>query len=475
MKFSPTTLKQRLILTFSGLLVIILSLSTVLVFGKMKNLILFKHVQSAHNVGNIGMIPLIDAMLSAETGNPLPQEYFDRTLKTLRSDPEQQILYIYFFDKSAQNVLSKNVDIRWTEFSVLPSSGEIIYKVNGRWILEATARVGISTKTWGYLVIGFDATTVLKEVKQALTLILSVSLLVILTTLVAVNIISNRVTKRLDKMMVAMEEFDLDKEDIELPEGEDEIGRLGIHFKEMRDRLIQSRSKVKESERIMFQAEKLASVGRLAAGIAHEINNPLTGIRHAISNILSNPNDVKDREEYLTLTDEALGKIESVIGKLLGYSRKEKDQSLIASFSDAINGVVQLLDYNIQSKKIQFEVESQEKHALISGSQQLVDEIVMNLILNAIDSVKEKGKIKCKIQVISKEVIFTIKDDGYGISEENMQRLFEPFFTTKEVGKGTGLGLYVTREIVQGLGGKIEVLSQIDNGAKFIVSLPVRI
>ncbi|MDP6456439.1 MAG: ATP-binding protein [Candidatus Marinimicrobia bacterium] len=469
----PQTLKARLTLLFGTLLIGVVAVTMVLVFGRMKRLVLEKHMRSAQSVAHIGAIPLTDAMLSSEMGKSPPEDYFHRTLRTLRSDQDQAIIYAVFVDAAGSSALASSTEGEW--FKRMPPSqlGDYIYRSKSEWILQTTASIGISSKVWGYLVLGFDATKVQTEVRYALILISFAGFTVILITLAVVNLMAEQITKRLNRMMVAVDQFSFGESQIDLPEGDDEIGRLATRFNEMRERLIQSSQELRDSERSLFHAEKLASVGRLAAGVAHEINNPLTGIRHAITNILSDASDEKERQEYLTLIDEALKKIESVITKLLGFSRRRGDVTTDASLADAVTNAVQLLDYTIQSKKADVKFENPDGLPALYCDPHLLDEICMNLIINALDAVDENGHIVCRTGEADGMVTLEIEDDGHGISEDVMLHLFEPFFTTKQVGEGTGLGLYVTREIVHGLRGRIDVSSNGTKGAKFTVLLPL--
>lgn len=474
MRIGIHTLKARLTLIFGALLIVLVTAVATLVFGRMKQLILEKHLHTAAGIAHIGTIPLTDAMLSAEVGRPLPQDYFDRVVRNLSSDSRQEILYTVFLDGSGGSVIAYNYEPEWTTGTVVGPLGDRIYKTGDTWVLHSTAVVGISTKVWGYLMIGFDASLIQTEVKKAAVLVLISGLAIILIMLVVVNTIAEQMTKRLNALSVAVGEFDYesDMKSEDLPEEEDEIGLLISRFNDLRRRLIMSRAELRESDRNLFHAEKLASIGRLAAGVAHEINNPLTGIRYSIANLLSDPGNQEVFEEYLVLIDEALVKIESVVSKLLGFSRRKGDVDSEASLNDALHTVIQLLDYAISSKKAEVKLELSEDLPPILCNPHLLDEIAMNLIINALDAVQYGGQVTCHTWTEDEGIVLEIKDDGHGISDEHMQYLFEPFFTTKEVGEGTGLGLYVTREIVQGLGGRIGVSSSAGSGAKFTVHFP---
>tara|TARA_B100000809_G_C15129748_1_gene527824 strand:+ start:796 stop:2223 length:1428 start_codon:yes stop_codon:yes gene_type:complete len=471
----PTTLKSRLFLVFGSLMVIVMFIASITVFEKMKSLILEKHLESAQRVTHMGTIPLVDGLLAAETGGTLPVDYYERSLRTLMKQSKQEILYAYFLDENGQSLLPQalnNINIINPESFKLGTS--VSYQQNG-WVLQTMYDVGVSTKVWGYLVLGFDAVQIHREVKQVLFLIYVASGIVILIVLFATNIIAETMTRRLNQLSVAVDRFNLIPDSEALPESDDEIGRLAKNFNQFRQRLLQSRLNLKQSERNLFHAEKLASIGRLAAGVAHEINNPLTGIRHSINNILEDDLSTVDRNQYLNLIDDALKNIESVISKLLGFSRRKGDDRSDSSMNDAISTVVKLLDFSIQSKSVDFTSELDLELPPVHCNPNVLDELAMNLIMNAIDASDVGGKILCTTRFDNNNILFCIEDWGHGIRHQDLPKIFEPFFTTKDVGRGTGLGLYVTQEIVRGLGGKIHLSTIPHSGAKFTIKLPATI
>jgi len=180
----------------------------------------------------------------------------------------------------------------------------------------------------------------------------------------------------------------------------------------------------------------------------------------------------KERNDYLRLIDDALKNIESVIAKLLGFSRRKGDYKSKVSFNDALLTVQKLLDYSIKSKEIEIVTNFQPDLPEIHCSAHLLDELSMNLIMNAIDASEIGGKIVCSTSFEKNRIQFSVEDWGHGIRQKDISKVYDPFFTTKEVGKGTGLGLYVVQEIVLGLGGEIKLSTQIDSGAKFTIHLP---
>ncbi|MBT3999393.1 MAG: hypothetical protein HOF03_05625 [Candidatus Marinimicrobia bacterium] len=469
----PDSLKGRLFIVFGSLLIAVLTFISLLVFQEIKGLVLEKNMETVQQIAHTGTIPLVDAMLNQSMGKILPIGHLNRTLKKLRKESDKKIYYAIFVNQSMDLTFAHNSDVDWSSISDSLQFRHGLSKQNGNWVAEVVEPVSISTKTWGYLILGFDANSVQTEIKQILFMIYWVIGFIIIVTLFVVNVISEWLTRRLNQLGNAVKQFNLYPSEESLPEGDDEIGQLATNFEHLRRRLIQSRQKIKESERNVFHAEKLASIGRLAAGVAHEINNPLTGIRYSINNILEDDLDEKERNDYLHLIDDALKNIESVIGKLLGFSRRKGSNDSETSINDVVLSVQKLLNYSIKSKEIDFVMSLQPSLPNIRCNAHLLDELAMNLIMNAIDASNVGGKVVCSTVLDNKMICFSVEDWGHGIKQQDISKVFDPFFTTKEVGKGTGLGLYVAQEIVVGLGGEINLSTQIDSGTKFMIHLPI--
>jgi two-component system NtrC family sensor kinase len=220
------------------------------------------------------------------------------------------------------------------------------------------------------------------------------------------------------------------------------------------------------------QSEKLASLGRLAAGVAHEINNPLTGVLTFAHLLREKPNmDDQDRADLDLIIRETTRAAE-IVRRLLDFSR---ERPIMMERLD-INEVVRRTVLLIQNQKL-FDgiviVENLcENLPEINGDMNRLQQVILNLSLNSCEAMPDGGTITINTTCDDGEVRLEIVDTGCGIKPELMERIFEPFFTTKPVGQGTGLGLAVTYGIVQQHGGSIEVECEEGQGTKFIIGLP---
>lgn len=227
-------------------------------------------------------------------------------------------------------------------------------------------------------------------------------------------------------------------------------------------------------EAILTQSEKLAAVGQLAAGIAHEINNPLTAII-ANAQILHRelpPND--DLQESVELISRAGARAAQVVRNLLDFARKEQYHLGVTDLNETLRRALELVQHELISRGASLEYNpGQNLPSLLASADQL-QSVWLNLLLNAIDSLdKLPGIIRVSTCVQGGEIQVLVSDNGKGIPADHLTRIFEPFYTTKAPGRGTGLGLAVSHRIINQHGGHIRVESQMGIGSTFTVILPV--
>ncbi|MCZ6678668.1 MAG: ATP-binding protein [Candidatus Poribacteria bacterium] len=237
----------------------------------------------------------------------------------------------------------------------------------------------------------------------------------------------------------------------------------------------------KRMEQQMIQSEKMAAIGELAAGVAHEINNPLDGLLNCILRIQRNPQNKQQTKEYLALMEEALLRIESTVGQLLDFSRKHELALAPISLNDVVDEVVSLIKYSAEEKGIQIVKHFQKDLDLILGDKHLLEQVVLNLGLNAIAAMPDggvltfqTGKIQFDVLLGDAAVYVQATDTGTGIPKSVQDRIFDPFYTTKITEKGTGLGLSVSDRIVRQHEGVIEFESEAGRGSTFTAKLPIR-
>jgi PAS domain S-box-containing protein len=230
----------------------------------------------------------------------------------------------------------------------------------------------------------------------------------------------------------------------------------------------------KQAQEVLRKAEKLAAAGRLAATVAHEINNPLEAVCNLIYIVKNTSSLPEDAVNYLKMAEQELERVSHITRQTLGFYR-DSSQAGPVVLSDVIESVLRLYENKLKSKSIAVEIEPSDcppVHAL----QGEIKQLIANLVSNAADAVAPGGKIRISMAPVKQGngVEVTIADDGPGVPEKNKAHIFEPFFTTKE-DVGTGLGLWVSKEIAERHGGKIELSPDHHSdlgGAVFVVFLP---
>lgn len=224
---------------------------------------------------------------------------------------------------------------------------------------------------------------------------------------------------------------------------------------------------------------KFASIGRLAAGVAHEINNPLAIIDQKaglMTDLMENSTPFEHKEKLIHSVTGILGAVQRckvITHRLLGFARRMDVAFEHIDTSDLLKEVLGFLEGEAIYNRIRFEMSFPDKLPMVFSDRGQLQQVFLNIINNAIDAVGKDGLIAISAEPSGREMIdIKIKDSGSGMSHETVKRIFDPFFTTKEAGKGTGLGLSITYGLVKKLGGKISVESKIGEGTVFTVRLP---
>lgn len=224
----------------------------------------------------------------------------------------------------------------------------------------------------------------------------------------------------------------------------------------------------------VIQTERLASLGQLAAGIAHEINNPLGGILVLSSLVLENIEKEDGNRQNLEEVVKQTIRCRDIVKGLLQFSRQTEAKKTLVNMNDILNNTLSLIEKQAMFHNIDIEKNFDKNLPLVLVDDSQYQQVFMNIVLNAIQSMHEIGTLTLDTLFDEKEnmIIVNIGDTGSGISEEIINKIFDPFFTTKEVGKGTGLGLSIAYGIVTRHNGKMTVHSEVGKGTVFTISTP---
>lgn len=230
----------------------------------------------------------------------------------------------------------------------------------------------------------------------------------------------------------------------------------------------------KETQMQISQSEKLASMGRLAAGVAHEINNPLTSILN-FAHLLRNKKEQSEEDKNdIDIIIQETNRVRKIVRELLDFARQSNIKKEWIDVQKIIQQLVLIIKKQKDFSKISIIENYTRELKTICVDKNQMQQVFLNLLLNAAEAISEQGTITITTSVINEEFTISIQDTGCGIKSEDIHKVFDPFYTNKKVGKGTGLGLSVSYGIIQQYGGNIEVESKIGKGTIFRVILPLK-
>lgn len=278
-----------------------------------------------------------------------------------------------------------------------------------------------------------------------------------------------------------------------------ELGQLSSALNQMLQRIEEDRKKLQQSvasleaanneliatREEMVRAEKLASVGRLAAGLAHEIGNPIGVVQGYIGLLQQEELSSQDRQDFARRSEDELQRINRLVRQLLDFSRINSGQQEDVSVHAVLQGLVEMVSCQPFMEGVEVSMDFTAASDVVLGNSDQLQQVFLNCLLNAADAIASVSGDKSKIEIKTMldedgvvsggqgSILVLISDTGVGIKEEDRANVFDPFFTTKEPGKGTGLGLSVAYSIVEGYGGTMRVESRLNEGATVCIALPL--
>lgn len=254
----------------------------------------------------------------------------------------------------------------------------------------------------------------------------------------------------------------------------DEIGDLTWSFNILAKHLLEAHARLKETaelEKQMMETEKLAALGQLSAGVAHEINNPLGGIQLCFNNLIGTEMEADNREKHIEVINSGFGRIQSIVRHLLDFAKNAPLCIAPASVNSILENVLNLAGYTVHGKDIQVVRAFAEDLPAIPADANKLEQVFLNLIINAVQAMDRGGTLTIRTRGDAAHCFVAVSDTGPGIPAGVLQKIFNPFYTTKGVGEGTGLGLTVSKSIVEQHSGRITVETS-EKGSTFTVELP---
>jgi len=363
------------------------------------------------------------------------------------------------------------------------------FVVNADYITAYEPIRNITEEVIGMLYVGILEAPYTDRRNELVLSFFAVAILGIFLALLMVVFVTSRITRPLDSLVFATEKVAQGDLAYEVPvQSSDELGNVAASFNKMtkvlqssneeitkrtRD-LEETNKELREAQAQLIQTEKMSSLGRLAAGVAHEINNPLTGVMTFSHLLLKNAKDEATRKDLEIIVRETT-RCKKIIKGVLDFARETPPQRKLCQVNDIIGRTLAILEPQSLFHNIQTERNLDDKLPQIWIDENQMEQVFMNIVLNAAEAMKGEGRFSISSSLNKKGdfVEVRMEDTGMGISYEYLNKIFHPFFTTKDPQKGTGLGLSVSYGIVQKHKGDILVESEVGKGTIFIIKLPV--
>ena len=477
----PVSFRTRLLVLVGGAVTVLLVGIFVAAMLAWRAIIVNEQEQKALSVARALSVSVLESLIYAENGSVQREDRLDNFIQHVMQQ-ESAIRGISVFDPDGRVISSSDLyELRYRPGAgsppSLPQLAGAVSVVQEHpehgWVVETILPLRTGQKRWGFLQLYLDAGPTRREITALFWALTGGTAIVVAGVLAVLYLLLRRATDSFSSLAQELDRFDLSASaPVALPVTADEMGTVVHHFNLMSERLVHSRHELLSAQRQIYQAEKLASIGRLASGIAHEINNPLNGIKNCLYVIQREPENTAQTRQYHDLIREGLDHIEMVVNKLLGFARQQPPRSVSVDINEQVGNVLALLAYKLSAGRVNLHTTLEPNLGTVLGDPQLLQEVLMNLVLNSFDAVGDGGRVAVSTSSDDHSVVVRVEDNGAGISEPDLNRIFEPFFTTKEPGKGTGLGLAVALGIVEAHGGTISVESREGRGSTFTVKLP---
>ena len=333
-----------------------------------------------------------------------------------------------------------------------------------------------SPKRWGSIKIGISLEEMRAEMQNTRLMMILIGCGGLLIGVAGAVLLARRITGPLKKLVEGT--VKISKEDfsqmIDIT-SQDEIGNLAQSFNEMSRQLLLARKRMEAANRKLIQAEKLASIGRISAGIAHEIRNPLTSVKLNIQKLIQSEQLNEVEKEHLSLSQEGISQMEKFVKELLDFTRVPELNLDRFPIEQILEESVKTLADTLELKKVVIEKNFEEGLPQILADGDKLRQVFLNILRNAYEAVEERGRINISLSLLKDQsgskIRVEISDNGCGIPEKYRETIFEPYYTTKS--SGIGLGLAIARKIIEQHMGSLKVEENVEKGTSFVILIPI--
>ena len=464
--FAGLGLQYKFILLTTGAIIVIMSTIGYVAVERERSILYAEVEKQGRLLGETLAIPIVNDLIYERLGLVEEGGLLDNYIMEIFNRQDANLLYIAILDDEGK-VISHNDITEYGKIYSDPLTKEALaadttlaqhFPGKDHAALDFGVPLSIGKKRWGTLKFGVSLEKVEHEILATVKKIIILTIALLVAGFAMILLLSRRFISPITQLASTMEKALEHLKTVRRPQ--------------VAERIRQANEDLRKANEKMIQSEKLASIGILSAGVAHEINNPLGGLFNCVQMLGQNGDSPEFRERYLGLVKEGLDKIENTVSKLLWMSRKSEHAPVEVNVRNAVDGVHHFVEYKIKKNSIVF------VNAVPDDLRVIVDlhdfqQMLLNLMINAVHSMPEGGNLSIRGSRDHGTVRIDVIDTGSGIEPENVGRIFDPFFSTKPTGEGTGLGLWVTYGIMKNYNGEITVESAVGKGSRFTMSFPM--
>lgn len=338
--------------------------------------------------------------------------------------------------------------------------------------MEFAAPLAIEGKHWGVLLFALSLQGVELEIRAMISQIIGLSLLSLGFLFIVIYFLSRRFIKPIIDLSLAMGEVEVEMREKTMPvAGSDELSSLAESYNDMVRRIRRANEEMKLAHEKLLQSEKLATLGVLASSVAHRINNPLGGLFNCVRLLQKQGDDPAFRNNYLELVLEGLESIEKTVGQLLYTAGRRDGEEKRSEVAMVLARVLKFLDYRMKKQEISY-LQEVSPELFIAVAPHDLEEMFLNTMINSIQAMEAGGTLQVRAARSEGQVEISVTDSGTGIPQDRLDQVFDLFYSTKKAGEGTGLGMWMTYELVKKYRGHIALESREGVGTKVSIVIP---
>lgn len=478
----PLRLRTRFILSATALITLLMAI--VVFFVERRQTDLVRQQSRAHGaalaqaVADLSVNPLVYRDILA----------LQQNMQRAAEDPD--VLYAIIFNKESKAMAANEQARRNFTPELLEMSAEmsrltrgqvlreeVQYETGDRYVpvleIVAPVLVGDENRLWGAVKLGLSLEPLNAEIRKTRIGLISLGFLGLTLGALGSVLLAERISRPLETLVegtIKVAEGDL-RHRIPIPPG-DEIGELAANFNQMTTEILEDRKQIEETSLKLIEAEKMATIGRLSAAMAHEIRNPLTAIKLNIQKVGKSPSLDPLEREQMGIADQGIRQVERIVKDILSYARATRLTKDWFSLERLLENALKFAEDQFADKQVRVEKEFSEIPPIQVDGDRL-RQVFLNLLLNSAEAVETGGRVTVRSRIQEDDekhwAVIELEDDGGGIDDETLSSVFEPFFTTKSM--GTGLGLTNARKVIELHNGTIEISSDPSRGTTVTISL----